>query len=290
MKISLWNESSFHDNVKYLVANICRKLGFETREEYKGKGWRADVFVVVNGRKYAIEIQTSLQSLNKTLERQQKYISENVTGCWLFVNEPKQDIELEKLPLFKLNNKEPNNITVSLKDRKELPIKDFIKDFLNDNIKFCNTLNTSAFEIRYVKMDCWKCNTENYFYYIGGFVSNCNAKIFHGDIELWNSDKLIFHSLIQRKVIEHNDRSLKLPLATIKERYSNMTASSYMSFGCKKCDSIFGDWYIRNAVIDTWYGDGIADKFMIENNKVKFENVIVDIPHWCHPGNKKFCE
>ena len=79
-------------------------------------------------------------------------------------------------------------------------------------------------------------------------------------------------------------------MATIKERYSNMTASSYMSFGCKKCDSIFGDWYIRNAVIDTWYGDGIADKFMIENNKVKFENVIVDIPHWCHPGNKKFCE
>ena len=109
MKISLWNESSFHDNVKYLVANICRKLGFETREEYKGKGWRADVFVVANGRKYAIEIQTSLQSLNKTLERQQKYINENVTGCWLFVNEPKQDIELEKLPLFKLNNKEPNN-------------------------------------------------------------------------------------------------------------------------------------------------------------------------------------
>lgn len=37
-----------------------------------------------------------------------------------------------------------------------------------------------------------------------------------------------------------------------------------MSFGCRKCDSIFEDFYVQEAIIDTWYDDGIVDQITIE--------------------------
>ena len=77
---------------------------------------------------YAFEIQTSTQSLKRTLERQDKYKRDVVVGCWLFEKEPKQSEELEQLPLFKLNNNN-KQLTVSLKDRIELPLDMFFERF-----------------------------------------------------------------------------------------------------------------------------------------------------------------
>lgn len=62
-----------------------------------------------------------------------------------------------------------------------------------------------------------------------------------------------------------------------------------MSFGCSSCDSIFGDWFVRNAVIGTWYGDGVVDKLIIPIKKTNLEFKI-EIPHWCHPGEFDFCD
>ncbi len=284
---SLWNESSFHDNIKNEVAQICRGLGYEVREEYRGRDWRSDVLVVANGKRYAFEIQTSIQSLNKTLERQAKYIRDGVIGCWLFEKEPTQKSELENLPLFKLNNNV--QITVSLKDRKELSLDSFIKDYLQGKIKFCNRLNSLELEIRFIQMDCWKCGHENHIYYISDLISPCNAKIFSGDIEMWVSDKLIFRPEIRIKVMEYAKTTKNLKMATIKERYSKTIEKSYLSFGCSKCDSIFGDWFVLDNIIDTWYGDGVIDKMTILKREIP-EDLHSDIPHWCHPGKNDFCE
>ncbi|MDD4069601.1 MAG: hypothetical protein PHF05_04020 [Candidatus Izemoplasmatales bacterium] len=284
---NLWAESSFHDNVRNKVAQICRELGYETREEYKGKDWRADVLVLVNEKKYAFEIQTSLQSIRKTLERQSKYIRDGITGCWLFEKEPKQNKELENLPLFKLNNS--NQLTVSLKDRKELSLDVFIQDFLQSKIKFCNKLSPHELEIRFIQMDCWKCKHQNHIYYISDFISPCNAKIFHGDIEMWSSNKLMFTPEIKNRVLEYAGLNKELNLATIKERYSHTVQDSYESFGCSECDSIFGDFYVFEAMIDTWYGDGVIDKMTISKDKITID-LQVEIPHWCHPGNHEFCD
>jgi len=285
---NLWAASSFHDNVRNKILRICYELGFDAREEFKYKDWRADVMVLANGKKYAFEIQTSRQTLNKTFERQEKYIRDDIIGCWLFENEPKQKDELEKLPLFKLNNN-TDEITVSLKDRKELPLKNFIQDFLNDKIKFCNILDVNELEIRFIKMDCWKCNNENHIFCISDFISQCNAIIFKSDLELWNSEKLVFWPNIMSKVLEYASSNKKLNIATIKERYSNTTDSSYMSFGCTKCDSIFGDWFVHEAMIETLYGDGVIDKVYISKKDVT-SDLTIYIPHWCHPGENDFCK
>lgn len=64
--------------------------------------------------------------------------------------------------------------------------------------------------------------------------------------------------------------------------------TSYASFGCSECDSIFGDWYIQEAIMETWYGGGIIDRFSFDIN---FDlDMRQEIPHWCHPDEHDFCE
>lgn len=278
---------SFHDKVKYEVAQICRELGYEVREEYKGKDWRADVLVLANNRMYAFEIQTSTQTLKRTLERQDKYKRDVVVGCWLFEKEPKQSEELEQLPLFKLNNNN-DQLTVSLKDRKELPLDMFLRDFLQDKIRFSTILSPHEIEVSFIEFDCWKCKLKNHIYYIGNYISPCNAKLFDGDIEMWDSEKIIFHPQIKDKVLSYAKNNIRLNMAKIKERYSHTINNSYMSFGCSGCDSIFGDWFVHKAVIETWYGDGVVDKMIIPTKDTSID-LQVEIPHWCHPGEYDFC-
>lgn len=278
-----------HEQVQHQILEICTSLGLPAQTEYRGNGWRADVFVPIEERKYAFEVQLSPQSLRKTQERQAKYIRDGVIGCWLFEKEPaRQKVEMENLPIFKLENFE-NRIFVSLKKRKTILLEDFVHDFLYDKIKFCHTLNTLPYvEIYFLEMKCWKCGAINHIYYIAPFQSSCNT-IIHYNEAMWVSNKLVFHPLIISKIQNYAASNNLLSLATVKPRYSHTLGDSYVSFGCNKCDSIFGDWYVQEAVMDSLYEDGvIIDKFKF---KVDFDlNLRQDIPHWCHPGEHDFCE
>lgn len=281
---------SLHDQVKRQILLACNSLGFQAKEEYRGKDWRADVFVLGNGAKYAFEVQITRQSLNRTLERQEKYKRDGIIGCWLFQKEPsRQNVEREDLPLFKIGNSE-GQVTVSLKDRKTLHLDRFISDYLQSKIKFCQTLNTLPMvEIIFVEMGCWKCGVVNHIYYVGPFATPCNTTIRYQE-QMWNSDKLVFKPEIMSKVNEYAncEQGKRLNLATIKNRYSKSTGDSYMSFGCSECDSIFGDWFIHEAIIEAWYGAGVIDKTSFEITSDL--DLRKDIPHWCHPGEHEFCE
>ena len=96
-------KTALHELVQQQILEACDKLGLHAQMEYAGDGWRADVLVLNNGKKYAFEIQITPQSLKKTQERQEKYIKEDIVGCWLFEKEPaRQSVELEDLPIFRL--------------------------------------------------------------------------------------------------------------------------------------------------------------------------------------------
>ena len=131
---------SLHDSVKRAIYDICISLGYAAKVEHGKKGWRTDVYVEANERQYAFEVQMSPQSLKKTIERQDKLLRDDVFGCWLFEKEPaRQNVELEKLPVFKIINRD-EQIFISLKGRKELPLAVFIKDIIESEILFRNVL------------------------------------------------------------------------------------------------------------------------------------------------------
>jgi hypothetical protein len=95
------SETSKHDEIKVAVVAICKDLGLDAIQGYKGNGWRADVLVTNKQSKVTFEVQISPQSLKKTLERQEKYIRDGIVGCWLFEKPlSKFSDERPDLPLF----------------------------------------------------------------------------------------------------------------------------------------------------------------------------------------------
>ena len=280
-----------HTKTQQAIVDACSALGIPAEMEYRGKGYVADVMSFANGKKYAFEVQVSPQSLKRTEERQQKYLLDNAIACWLFEKEPaRQREELEHLPIFRIIE-QANGLNVSLKGRKTLPLDVFVKDFIGGKIKFCHTLNPLPIvNVNFIEMRCWKCNTLNHIYYITPFHSSCNTEIINQDEQLWANKKFAFHPEIIRHIRQYQqtEKGRRLVIGDIRQRYSRTTGTSYMSFGCAKCDSIFGDWYVMEAMLDTWYGDGVVDSCSFN---VDFDlNMRQDIPHWCHPGEHNFCE
>lgn len=280
-----------HQRAQKEILAACEAIGIPAQLEYRGKGYRSDVMAFNGSKKTAFEIQITRQTLGQTQKRQEKFINDGVTGCWLFEKEPsKQHEELEQLPIFQLIY-DLNGLFVSLKGRKKLPISTFVQDFLNDKIKFCRTLNPiPIITVKFVEMKCWKCGTINHIYYLAPFHSACNTEIIRHDEQMWADAKFSMHPKIVQRIKEytHTEEGKKINLATIKQRFSRTIGASYKSFGCSKCDSIFGDWFVHEAMIDTWYGEGIADTYSFP---VDFDlNMRQNIPHWCHPGEHNFCE
>lgn len=282
-------KSQLHLMAQDAILKACLKENISAKLEYHCSGYIPDVMVFVGEKKYAFEIQVSPQSLKKTRERQGNYLRDGIIGCWLFEKEPsKIQYEMNDLPIFKLVVQD-NQLFVSLKDRKTLPLDIFIRDFITGRIKFCQNIKPlPTVTVNFIEFPCWKCGTIHHIYYLDNFQTACNIKITAND-HLWSNNKIVFDSRIVNAVKEYakTEKGSHLVLPTIKERYSRTVGKSYMSFGCSKCDSIFGDFYIHEAIIDSIYEE--------KKESYSFEahielNTPLYLPHWCHPGLHDFCE
>ncbi len=74
-------------------------------------------------------------------------------------------------------------------------------------------------------------------------------------------------------------------ISKIKKRYSKTINSSYKSFGCYKCDSIFGDWYLNQEIMEArMYGKNIE-----LNIDIELPEIIEYREHWCYSENSDYC-
>jgi competence CoiA-like predicted nuclease len=176
------SETPEHKQIKAEIVATCLDLGYQTVKEYRGKGWRADVLAITRSDRVAFEVQLSPQSLAKTLQRQERYSKDSIKGCWLFHNPVAKLLdERPDLPLFYVSNKLGNGLTVSLSDRRDVPLHNFIEEFLAGNIKFCKTARTKPeqnVKLVFFEMPCWKCKAMNHIYFVdASFRAACNATI-----------------------------------------------------------------------------------------------------------------
>lgn len=282
-----------HDRIQMAIVSACRDLKIEAIQEHSGADWRADVYVPNNDKPIAFEIQLSPQSLRRTLERQAKYIRDGVIGCWLFENPvSKLNEERPDLPLFYVEDKADSNLQVNLGDRRKVDLHTFLQNFIASNIQFKSIAKTKARQLVnlvFYKMECWKCHEMNHLFYVDTpFYSACNAKIQPSEA-LWESNAMEYRpeiiELANKFVASRNDLDLKL--GAIKVRHSNTVGDSYTSFGCYKCDSIFGDWYVMEAKIDIMY----EPKELTYQGEIELKEVVeLPIQHWCFPDDKLFCD
>lgn len=287
-------EISKHDLIKAAVLSSCNGLGFRSIEEHRGRDWRADVYVASDLNKFAFEIQMSPQSLRRTLERQEKYVRDGVIGCWLFETAPsKLSEERPDLPLFYVTEQDNKSFSVSLSGRKELELRDFLRNFLIGKIKFCSLARTAPEQkvtLAFYEMKCWKCKAINHIYYVEpNFRSACNAVI-HSHESLWGSDKNAHRPEIIALAREflRTEEGKHMRLGEIKRRFSKTVQDSYISFGCYSCDSVFGDWFVMEAEREIAYGHG---QIATVERSIELDEIIeLHIPHWCYPGELPYCD
>ncbi len=281
-----------HDRIQNEIISTCYDLGINAIQEYRGNGWRADIYVPNSDRPIAFEIQISPQSLNKTLERQAKYMRDNINCCWLF-EKPVSKLNEERpdLPLFYVEDTSDLQLLVNLGDRRKVDLQTFLQSYISNSIQFKTvaiTKERQLVNLVFYKMECWKCHELNHLYYVDSlFYSACNAKI-KPEEALWASNSMEFRPEIvelAQKFVKSND-DLNLSLGQIKQRLSKTIGNSYISFGCYKCDSIFGDWYVMEAKHEVMY----------EHKEVTCQGVIelkdhIEMPirHWCFPDDRQFC-
>jgi len=287
-------ELSKHEEIQAEIFAVCKDLGFWATEEYRGKDWRADVFAVKSDDKFAFEIQISAQSLKRTLERQAKYTRDGIRCCWLFETpQSKLSSERPDLPLFYVTKLPDSSFIVSLSGRRELPLREFVGAFLQGSIRFSNIARTQPKQLVrlvFFEMKCWKCGAINHVYYVdAAFRSACNVVI-EPTTTLWGSDRIEYRPEIIRLAQEFmsTEQGKHLRLGEIKRRYSQTVRDSYMSFGCYKCDSIFGDWFVMEAQMEAVYGYGQVAS--VERDIELDESIVLPIPHWCYPGELPFCD
>lgn len=283
-----------HNRIQSEIAAACDRLGYVTSEEYRGDGWRADVFAIKGSKKVAFEVQLSGQSLQQTLHRQYRYSQVGAACCWLFQKPPhKLSSERPDLPLFYVMEASEGAFHVSLSGRNEIPLDVFTEQFLSGGIRFCHSARTKtdqALTLVFYEMACWKCNTTSHVYYVDGFLrASCNAKI-QPEEGLWESNRLVHRPEIiaAAKRYLSSPEGMNLHLGEIKRRYSSTVDNSYVSFGCHVCDSIFGDWFVMNAELDAMNGYGRVASVDIV---VRIESSIeLQLPHWCYPTGGEFCD
>ena len=196
-----------------------------------------------------------------------------------------------KLQVFYVEDKINSNLVVNLGDRRKVDLHAFLENFIANNIQFKSVAKTKTKQLVnlvFYEMVCWKCHEMNHLFYVDTpFYSSCNAKI-KPDEALWESNSMEYRPEIIElagKFIQSR-KDLNLKLGQIKERYSNMANRSYLSFGCYKCDSIFGGFFVMEAKLD------MIDepKELAFQGEIQLkESIELPIPHWCFPDNKQFC-
>lgn len=288
------SESPKHLAIKQALLDACSSAGFAAKQEAGGRGWRADVLVPTSGRPVAFEVQLSPQSLLRTLERQARFWRSGVVGCWLFLEGKKlkglRD-ECPDLPLFFVGDDSTGVFTVSLGDRRVLSLSEFAVEYAHGRIRFCEdavSAPTQDLQLLFYEMPCWKCGEMNHPYMLGRpFKASCNA-VAHPQESLWEDTKSEYRPDVvfaaNRFASQHADRRLLLP--TVARRLSHTVGHEYLSFGCRACDSIFGDWYIHEAEMEVIYGGAIAEAHV----SVAMTDVFSKpIPHWCFPEDDRYC-
>lgn len=280
---------SQHDQIKKFIVQTLNERGINAVEERSNRssGWRADVYADTGVRKVVFEVQISPQSIRATEERQRKYLQDGITACWLFTKDFEGWEEHPRLPLFKMLETD-DGILVSLKDRRDVKLGDFVTAFAEDRIQFrteATPARIQPVQIIYYPMKCWKCKEDSvYFKVDGAFKSHCACKIHEEEI-MWTAQKVEFMPEIlsaARKFAAN-----RLPLGEIKERQSKTVEHSYLSFGCFHCDSIFGDWFIMKDQLEYIYDKPDFEKFDTEIDALHIK--AVNMNHWCFPENGKFC-
>ena len=235
------------------LTEICENEGWTYEKYYKAENWKADVLITVGGQQFAFMAFSSLSTASKVLPLME------ADGVYGLVLSPKRDIK-DSIACFGLQ-KDDGGMMVKV-EKCELPLSEFVKKAVDGKIIHRTSALIKSVEVMFPIMNCYECGTPHSVYFVRYLVDEKEKKYDLADMlygydeelksklpDLQFGDEIL--GMVKRYVAEHPET--KIVMGEVKERYSKTMGESYMSFGCPKCDSIVGDYYLNDLGMDVMY-------------------------------------
>jgi hypothetical protein len=230
-------ESRQHLELKQLAAQAAEKDGWNARFEVSetnpsGKRWIADVLLEKDGRRVAIEAQWSAQSSFDFRKRQVPYREACVETIWLHRNRVLPgspdvvECYVEEIAVGQYNASLTGYLGASVPD-----------DPANISVMAAET-------------KCWRDGCD------GRFPAIASLFFSFGRPDLASEEGSLNFSLAQLDPTSEAAGQLAEMLRRqggwdhLKERFSNIIQTKYLSCGCPKCDSLFGDHFALQYIYD----------------------------------------
>lgn len=247
------------------IAEICKANGWNFEENVKTEKWKADVVVEYANYKVAFNIGKSPRNVEETYKAMR---DERVCGCWLLLPSKNSPYIDGNLPCFYLAETTSLNVFLGRPyagSAPELTLSDFTTSIMEGNIRWADNMKVRYVDVCFVEEDCWKCGTENHIYFISRMYSEEGIEKSALDFQMEEED-ITFNpnvvKAIQAYIANHSELNIKL--GDIKQRFSKTRNESYMSFGCCKCDAIFGNYYRNEAIMDSMYNQDGLEKIKVD--------------------------
>lgn len=179
------------------------------------------------------------------------------------------------LPYFQIENNS-GNFFVRVNVSEEYTIDNFLEAVVNNKVVTSKDVYIKDIKVQFKEVNCYKCQTE-YTLYVIPKIKFGNQYFVNNDVDhpltIDEFDPIVIES-VRKYVLNHPEVDFSTDI--IKERGSITRGESYMSFGCPKCNAIYGDNYLEDDRMDSFSeNDSNFQEIHLEGDGIKIE-----YPHW----------
>ncbi|MEU8152168.1 hypothetical protein AB0B94_00715 [Micromonospora sp. NPDC048986] len=278
-------ETGQHLYAKNIIVQAARAAGWDAEPEARGEGWVADVLATGGMSKFAFEVQWSAQTRDQFEHRQHRYAADRVHGVWFTRYERSVPLPRRDLPVFHTAFAADSVTTVV--NGTAMPLADAVIGLLTGRIGFRTHVATGQPAITQVscfEYPCYRCSGVSLFWEVEREVIDgpCGTRAEIRHALIWAQDRPEARPDVRRRVAMEAGR-LGVPLANLGSRYSATARGSYTAFSCPSCNALFGDWYLREYVMEA----RAEDAFLL----VTFPGGggRIEQPHWCRDAGQGQC-
>jgi hypothetical protein len=288
-------ETVYHLRAKQDIVEACQKVGFVARTEVSGADWRADVLATKGNVNVAFEVQWSGQTEEETRLRQRRYESAGVRCCWLMRKPPEALVRspTKGLPVFPLSLVDDKLLHVKVGEMVR-PLNDFTQSLLNRKIQFRTSAtldSTQRVTVVFFGISCWKCGHGSHIYYLEEAYRTCcgiSADSVEG-LEDAKGDEFAPEVVAAVQEFLMSAEGRRLHVGEIKRRFSGTVGHAYPSFGCPKCEAIYGEHFRIQSSSQARYEKGSAPA-ILSVEVICPRTISAPHPHWCSPTTGEFCD
>ena len=135
----------------------------------------------------------------------------------------------------------------------QIELSTFLHSLIDGKIRFAKQTEINKVELCFYKNGCWKCHRKNDVYFVNRLFSQEGVMI-DGQHLMMDEDITFNPAIIKglkKYIYEHPSETFIM--GEIKPRYSKTIGEAYPSFGCAQCDSIFGNFYLQENMMELMY-------------------------------------